>query len=102
LLSLEARRSANVAQLRAEVAAGLASDLDSDPEILAATKAAGVTEPPSVFYERETGVPIADRALAIISKLVDNPEVGDTLINAIGMSCTWESTTGLWSSLTAR
>lgn len=81
LLSLEARRPANVARLRGEVAVGLADGLDDDPDVLAALAAEGMTEPPSAFYERESGVAIGDKALTIIQRLVENPKVGGRLIN---------------------
>jgi hypothetical protein len=81
LLSLDARRPANVAKLRGEVAAGLVSGLDGDPEILAAVAAESETEPPSAIYERDSGVFIEDKALTIIQDLVDNPTVGGKLIN---------------------
>jgi hypothetical protein len=86
LLSLEARRPANVAKLRGEVATGLSGGLDDDPDILAALAAEGVTEPPSAFYERAGGVAIGDEALTIIQGLVDNATVGGKLIN-----CHWHA-----------
>ncbi len=81
LLSLDARRPANVAKLRGEVADGLASSLDDDPDVLGALAAEGVTERPSTYYERVAGVFIGDKALGIIQELIDNPKVGGRLIN---------------------
>ena len=81
LLSLDGRRPATVAKLRA-AGRGMAEMLDSDPEILAALGERGLAEAPSIYYERTTGVLLEDRALLRIQRLVDNREVGGRLINA--------------------
>jgi hypothetical protein len=81
LLSLEARRPSNVTALRAE-SRTFAEGLDNDPEIIAAMEAEGLTDTPSSFYERGSGVLLEDRALKLIQRLVDNPTVGSKLINA--------------------
>jgi hypothetical protein len=59
--------------------------LDTDPEAIAAAQTAGLSEQPSEFYERHTGILLEDRMLLIIQNLVDDPTVGRKLINA-----TWE------------
>jgi hypothetical protein len=82
LLSLDARRPSSVVQIRDVGAEVIASTLNDDAEVLTAMTELGMTESPSEFYERQAGVPLADRALGIIQSLVDNPEVGKKLINA--------------------
>lgn len=82
LLSLEARRPSNVQRLRTEVPDFFRKSLDEDPEIIAAMAAAGVAGSASMFAERHLGLPLDDRAMLIIQKLVDNPRVGGRLINA--------------------
>ena len=82
LLSLDARRPANIAKLRDEGFAALVGGLDGDAEIRDAMSAHRIIERPSAFYERTTGAFIEDRALVAIQRLVDNPEVGGRLVKA--------------------
>ena len=57
--------------------------LDSDPEVLEAAAEAGLTEKPSEYFERWTGVTMHDRLFAgLIQKLTDNAEVGGRLVAA--------------------
>ena len=81
LLSLDARRPSNVNMLR-DGGRQFAEGLDNDPEIIAAMAHEGLTEAPSPFFERNSGVSLEDRALIAIQKLVDNPKIGGKLINA--------------------
>lgn len=81
LLSLEARRPISVGQLRAAGQA-MAVELDADPEIRRAMAEHGIGSNPSEYVVNELGWCLEDRALTIIQKLVDNPEVGGRLINA--------------------
>lgn len=82
LLSLDARRPSNVLKLRVDAVATFESDLNNDPEILEEFETEGISERPSTFLHEATGVPIEDRALLLIQKLVDNQAVGKLLINA--------------------
>jgi hypothetical protein len=81
LLSLEARRPIIVDKLRAE-GSQIARILDQDAEIIAKFAEHSIVESPSVFAERAFGVSLEDRALRLIPGLVDNPKVGERLINA--------------------
>ena len=82
LLSLDARRPPVVAKLRTEGAAHLRASVDLDEEVIAAVQTHGIGKAPSAYYEEATGESFDDRALLIMQKLVDNPEVGRRLINA--------------------
>ncbi|RTL72536.1 MAG: DUF4238 domain-containing protein [Hyphomicrobiales bacterium] len=82
LLSLDARRPPVVAKLRNEGAAALRSSVDLDEEVIEAMREHGVTQAPSAYFEEKTGQSLDDRALLMMQKLVDNPEVGRRLINA--------------------
>lgn len=82
LLSIEARRPAAVMQLRA-MRDEIAQSLDGDPEILAAMNREVINELPSLFAERQFGVALEDRVLAMLQGIVDNPLVGGRLINAL-------------------
>jgi len=82
LLSLEARRPTNVQRLRTDVSEFFRTSLNDDPEIVAAMAAEGVVGSPSAFAEQHFGVPLEDQAMLIIQRLVDNPRVGDVLVNA--------------------
>jgi hypothetical protein len=82
LLSLDIRRPKIVNDLRAKGQKHLAHELDTDLEILAAMRKAGIHEPPSSYVENQLGWCLQDRALLVIQKLVDNPAVGQRLINA--------------------
>lgn len=81
LLSLDARRPFNVAALKG-AAKHFAEELDQDREIQEAFKREGIDGKPSTFLCERSQVSLEDRALLIIQKLVDNPEVGTHLINA--------------------
>ena len=80
LLSLEARRPAIVGQLRDYGTRYLAQAIDNDPEILSEMKKQGVSGSPSEFLNQQ-GFSFKDKALSSIQKLVDNPKIGDRLIN---------------------
>ena len=80
LLSLEARRPVVVHRLREEGSRFLANSLDSDPEILDAMEREGLSESPSQWFEQQRGL-LEDRALVTIQRLVDHPDIGETLIN---------------------
>jgi hypothetical protein len=82
LLSLDARRPPIVAKLRTEGAAHLRASVDLDEEVIAAMQAHGIIETPSSYLEAATGESLDDRALLMMQRLVDNPEVGRHLINA--------------------
>ncbi|MBE0533576.1 MAG: DUF4238 domain-containing protein [Rhodospirillales bacterium] len=82
LLSLEARRPANVKRLRTEGTATFRNGLNNDPEILREFEKHGINMPPSDFVEQELGRDLEDSALTIVQSLVDNPIVGGRLINA--------------------
>lgn len=82
LLSLDVRRPRNVNLLRKELPNYYAMGLDQDPVIQAALAESGVDATPSRFLEDRLGRSLEDRALSIIPKLVDNPKVGEYLINA--------------------
>ena len=81
LLSLDARRPANVNTLRDVGRRRFAEALDGDHEILAAMADEGLAASPSSFVE-QSGISLVDRALATIQGLVDNPKVGGKLISA--------------------
>lgn len=81
LLSLEARRPTIVNKLLTEGPEYFRKGLDEDPEILKALAAEGVTSSPSSFSESRLGS-FEDRSLLIVQRLVDNPAVGERLINA--------------------
>lgn len=82
LLSLETRRP-SVAQTIRGHEKPMREGLDSDPEVLEAAAEAGLTERPSEYFERWTGVMIHDRLFAgLIQKLTDNPKVGGVLVAA--------------------
>lgn len=83
LLSLEARRPAVVERLKEEGAEYLRDQLDKDAEIQEALKNEGYTESASVVAAAEMGINFTDRALMAIQDLVDNPNIGGRLINAI-------------------
>lgn len=82
LLSLEARRPSNVSKLRDYGRQHLAEALDNDPEVLELFSDEGIVTNPSSFFEQESGISLADRALVVIQRLVDNERVGGKLINA--------------------
>ena len=82
LMSLEARRPANVERLRTEGSATFRDDLDNDPDILREFDNHGIKVLPSDFVERILGRDLEDGALTIVQRLVDNPNVGRRLINA--------------------
>lgn len=82
LLSLDVRRPRNVNLLRKELPNYYAMGLDQDPVIQAALAESGIDATPSRFLEDRLGRSLEDRALSIIPKLVDNPKVGEYLINA--------------------
>ncbi len=79
LLSLEARRPPNVRRLR-DGASYLAKEVDIDPDIQRTMEQLGLSGTASEFLT-EQGFSFEDRALSAIQKLVDNPQVGGTLIN---------------------
>lgn len=81
LLSLEARRPVNVAAIKEKGARHFESELNHDPEILGAFKREGINKKPSEFWRDIGHNSLADRALLMIQKLVDNPKVGKVLIN---------------------
>jgi len=81
VLSLEARRPMFVSKLR-NLKGEITTMLDNDPEVIALANQSGITERPSEFYQRQTGVLLEDRALLMIQGMVDNPMVGGRLINA--------------------
>lgn len=82
LLSLEARRPDHINRLRNEIPDFLRRELDRDPEIQQAMKAAGVAGSASAFLENHTTTNLADRAMGMVQRLVENPRVGLPLINA--------------------
>lgn len=82
LLSLDARRPVNVAAIKAKGARHFESEVDRDSELLEAFKREGIDKKPSEFWRDVTHAPLADHALLMIQKLVDNPKVGTVLINA--------------------
>jgi hypothetical protein len=79
LMSLEARRPANVRKLR-DGGKYIADGLDNDPKILAGMVEYGLTGRPSDIVERQYS--LEDKALTIIQPVVDNPTIGQRLINA--------------------
>lgn len=81
LLSLEARRPINVANVRAQARA-LREGLNTDPAVVASAVDSGLTEPAADFFENWTGVSIEDRILGIVQKLTDNPKVGGRIVAA--------------------
>lgn len=81
LLSLDIRRPKIVDDLRTKGQAHLAHELDTAREILAAMQEAGISEPPSSYVENQLGWYLQDQALLVVQKLVDNPAVGQRLIN---------------------
>lgn len=83
LMSPEARRPEMVARIRDEGGRFLEGSLDNDPEIAVALAKHGIAGKASDYYQGITGVPLEDRALLIVQRLVDNPEVGGRLINAV-------------------
>ncbi len=82
LLSLEARRPANVERIRKEGPEYFAKELDTDPQILAKMAKLGVLQTPSFYVEKVLGGSLEDRALVGTQRFVDNPKVGEILINA--------------------
>jgi len=82
LLSLDARRPANVKKLRTEGAATFRNGLNNDPDILREMKKFGINKRPSDFVEQSLGRDLEDSALTIVQSLVNNPTVGGRLINA--------------------
>ncbi len=82
LMSLEARRPKIVGLLRSQAGEVMIPGLNEDTKIQQAFAARGIVEPPSAYYERETGTSLEDHALAMIQRLVDNKEVGFWLINS--------------------
>ena len=80
LLSLEARRPTVVQRLR-EGRSFLANAIDNDPEIIDEIEAEGLSGSPSALLAG-LGISLEDRALGNIQGLVDNPKVGDRLINS--------------------
>ena|GEM_PF-1007642 len=82
LLSLEARRPATVKRVRTDGRDYFAKELNTDRQILAAMAEHGVVETPSDYVENVLGVSLEDKALAGIQRLIDNPAVGNVLINA--------------------
>lgn len=83
LLSLDVRRPIIVEKLRNEGTETNKASFDSDPEILSVMLEAGIDEPPSSYYERHKGISFKDMGLSSIQRLVDNPEVGGRLVNAL-------------------
>ena len=81
LLSLEARRPTVVQRLRDDGRFFLANAIDSDPEILDAIEAEGLSGPPSA-YVAELGISLEDRALGNVQGLINNSVIGDRLINS--------------------
>jgi hypothetical protein len=81
MLSLEARRPTTVADLRNAYTEG-ASTIENDPSVIAAFEAAGIKESPMEWYQNQTGVWLADRALSLIQSFVDNANVGGRLVHA--------------------
>ena len=82
LLSLETRRPTVAATIR-DHEQPIREGLDSDPEVLQAAAEAGLTEKPSEYFERWTGVTLHDRLFAgMIQKLTDNAQVGGVLVAA--------------------
>ena len=80
LMSLEARRQTIVHQLRGEGAQSLAEAIDNDPEILSEMEKEGLFYNPST-YASQHGTSFTNRALSLIQKLTDNPNIGGKLIN---------------------
>jgi hypothetical protein len=81
LMSLEARRPTVVDTLR-QGGDQFTRKLNEDPSIVAALEKAGVQETPAQFFERRSGRKLEDRALSIIQRLADNPDVGNRLVRA--------------------
>jgi hypothetical protein len=81
LLSLEARRPVNVAKLRFGGKV-FADGLNSDPFIRSEMDRMNIGGLPSELFEQTKGEKLEDRAMSIISRLVDNPKVGGVLINS--------------------
>ena len=79
LLSLEARRPAIVRRLR-DGAQYLAEEIDIDLDIQRGMKQSELSGTASEFLTAQ-GFSFEDRALSNIQKLVDDPQVGGTLIN---------------------
>lgn len=82
LLSLDARRPSSVTKLSREYPVALAKALNEDPEIEKAFSDAKVSEEPLVYWERNLGFSREDQALLTLQRLVDNPIVGERLLNA--------------------
>lgn len=82
LLSLEARRPANVEKLRTEGPGTIRDSLNNDPDILRKFEKHRFKMVPSDFVEQELGNGLEDIALTIVQRLTDDPTVGGRLINA--------------------
>lgn len=83
LMSLEARRPRTAERVRAD-AKGLRQTIDDDPDIQQVFRLNGITESPSVRWDRHsTDGFLHERSFANIMKdLADLPDVGERLINA--------------------
>jgi len=82
LLSLDARRPANIKRLRTKGAATFRDGLNNDPNILREFEKNGVNILPADFVEQTLECDLEDSALTIVQRLVNNPTVGGRLINA--------------------
>jgi hypothetical protein len=79
MMSLEARRPPLVRRLR-DGGKYMADSLDNDPKILEGMVEYGLTGRPSEIVEQQYS--LQDKALTIIQSVVDNPTIGQRLINA--------------------
>lgn len=82
LFSIEIRRPSIVKKLRMDGRAFLAEEIDADPDICQAMTEIGIELKPSEYLETRRGFHLEDRALGMIQSLIDNPNVGNRLINA--------------------
>lgn len=82
LISLDMRRPAIIDHLRTSGPRTISEGLDNDPKIIAAMKDFGLAEKPSELAQKQMGMSFEDRALLILQKLVDNPEVGRRFLNS--------------------
>lgn len=82
LLSLDARRPANVKRLRTKGAATIHDGLNNDPDILREFEKNAINMRPADFVEQTLELNLEDSALTIVQWLANNPTVGGRLINA--------------------
>lgn len=81
LLSLDARRPDNISKLKNEVSEFLREELNNDEKIQAAMAQEGLEYSPAEYAEKHLGS-LKDKSLSLVQALVDNPTVGQVLINA--------------------